>query len=489
MKMLPLLSALALFSSACAESSRSPATPLPDGGRAEQGQGAPDLASHPAADGSTTPLPGGGSARDGAAEVLGKDAGASAGKPDGALPSSDASTPRVDASQPSPEVPNTPAPLPKQGVVVGYYPAWATYTRDYQVSEVPAAKLTHINYAFANIQAGRCVLGDAWADVQKTFPGDNWDESSANKAGNLKQLRKLKTINPNLRTLISVGGWTWSGGFSDVALTDESRRLFASSCVDFMVEHGFDGIDIDWEFPVGGGLEGNKVRPEDKANYTLLLRALRSALNARQQTEARTEPYLLTIAAPAGPTIVPNLEARAISEVVDWINVMSYDFHGGWEKRSGHNAPLKQATGDTAVGYNVASAIDSYLAAGVPPARLVMGVPFYGRSFAGVSAGGSNGVHQPSTGAGPGTWENGILDYHDIVAKYLSGARYTRYVDESASVPYLYNATASVWISYDDPESLRKKRAFIVDKKLAGSMIWDLSSDTADGVLIDALTK
>ncbi|HEX6242425.1 MAG TPA: glycoside hydrolase family 18 protein, partial [Polyangiales bacterium] len=272
------------------------------------------------------------------------------------------------------------------------------------------------------------------------------------------------------------------------AATDAARKTFASSCVDFMVEHGFDGVDIDWEYPMGGGLEGNETRPEDKANYTLLLQALRAELSARQKAQGRAEAYLLTIAAPAGPSIIEHLESGAIARVVDWINVMSYDFHGAWEKMTGHNAPLRQATGDALTGFNVESAIDAYLKAGVPASRLVMGVPFYGRSFAGVSAGATHGLHQGTRGAGPGTWENGILDYHDIVAKYLNASGYVRYVDDSASVPYLFDATQGVFISYDDPESIKQKRALITKKQLAGSMVWDLTSDTRDNVLLNALT-
>lgn len=398
----------------------------------------------------------------------GRDAGPATG--------SDAGTGGSDAAIPS-----------AKGVVVGYYPAWATYTRDYQVAEIPAAQLTHVNYAFANIENGGCVLGDAWADVQKTFPGDNWDESSANQAGNFKQLRKLREQNPKLRTLISVGGWTWSAKFSDAALTADARAKFASSCVDFMVQHGFDGLDIDWEYPVGGGLEGNTYRNVDKQNYTLLLRALRAKLVEKQRALGRSEPYLLTIAAPAGPTIIPNLEAKAIGETVDWINVMSYDFHGSWEKKTGHNAPLHHATGDALTGFDVENAIDAYLVAGVPASRLVMGVPFYGRSWAGVSAGSTHGLHQTASGAGPGTWENGVLDYHDIVARYLNAGGFVRYEDASADVPYLFNAQTGVFITYDDPASLTKKAAFARSKSLAGTMIWDLSSDTADSRLIGAL--
>jgi chitinase len=382
---------------------------------------------------------------------------------------------------------DAPSAMPTGELIVGYYPAWATYERDYQVSEIPAARLTHVNYAFANIQAGGCALGDAWADVQKTFQGDTWDESSANGAGNFKQLRALRDAQPALRTLISVGGWTWSSQFSDAALSDASRSKFASSCVDFMVEHGFDGLDIDWEYPIGGGFDGNVARPEDKQNYTALLQAIRARMTAKQRELARAEPYLLTIAAPAGPALLSHLDSRSIASVVDWINVMAYDFHGSWESETGHNAPLIAGASDRATGFNVAAAIDGYLSAGVPSAKLVMGVPFYGRSFAGVSAGASHGLYQSSTGAGPGTWENGVLDYHDLVAHYIGAAGFTRYDDAQAQVPYLFDPQRGVFISYDDPTSLAAKARHARNKALRGTMIWDLSSDTADHALLTAL--
>jgi len=490
MKLYPV--AICLFLFACAEGSSSVHEDDPsleasdeadddrDAGRAGKTDGVVVLgydASRPASassrDGSTT-QPSTPGTKDAGAASAASDAGTLV---DTTIPPSDALTTDPALVQ----------ALPWTGVAVGYYPAWATYDRDFQVAEIAAGKLTHVNYAFANVQGGRCVLGDAWADVQKTFVGDTWDESSANAAGNFKQLRTLKQTFPKLRTLISVGGWTWSSAFSDVSVSDATRRAFASSCVDFMVAHGFDGIDIDWEYPVGGGLAGNVNRPEDEGNYTRLLKALRSEMTARQVSLKRADAFLLTIAAPAGPSIIEHLEAKAISDVVDWINVMSYDFHGSWERTTGHDAPLYQATGDTLAGFNVETAVDTYLSAGVPPARLVMGVPFYGRSFAGVAAGTTHGLHQAQTGAGPGTWEQGILDYRDIAEHYLSNAGFVRYVDVSASVPYLYNAKTSVFISYDDPESIRAKRALITKKKLAGGMIWDLSSDSADHALLNAL--
>lgn len=377
-------------------------------------------------------------------------------------------------------------PPPRGFRVVGYYPAWATYQRDFQVSELPGDKLTHINYAFANVQNGRCVLGDPYADTDKTFPGDTWEDANAHRAGNLNQLRKLRAANPGLRTLISVGGWTWSANFSALAATAEGRATFAESCVDFAVTHGFDGIDIDWEYPVGGGLPGNGVSPADEQNYTLLLRALRDALDARATSLGREEPFLLTIAAPAGPSIIPNLEAAAIAETIDWINVMTYDFHGSWDTVTGFNAPLRPSTLDPLPDWNVEAAVDTYLDAGVPPSQLVLGVPFYGRSWQGVSAGSTNGLYRSATGPGPGTWENGVLDYHDIVARFM-GAGYTLHRDPTALVPWLFNAGTGVFITFDDPISLAHKRDLVDARGLGGVMIWDMTSDTQDDALLDAV--
>ena len=133
---------------------------------------------------------------------------------------------------------------------VGYYSGWSTYS-NFQVSNIDASKLSHLNYAFANISAdGKIALGDSWADVEKPFPGDSADQPYK---GNFYQLTKLKEQYPHLKTLISVGGWTWSERFSDVALTEQSRTIFADSLLEFILKYGFDGVDLDWEYPVGGG--------------------------------------------------------------------------------------------------------------------------------------------------------------------------------------------------------------------------------------------
>ena len=135
-----------------------------------------------------------------------------------------------------------------------------------------------INYAFANILDGRITQGDPYADTDKAYPGDCWDPGC--KRGNFNQLNKMKIGNPNLKTMISVGGWTWSMYFSDVAKTEQTRKLFVDSCVEFVAKWGFDGVDIDWEYPVEGGLPTNHHDPADGENYTLLLKLMRESLDA-----------------------------------------------------------------------------------------------------------------------------------------------------------------------------------------------------------------
>ncbi len=366
---------------------------------------------------------------------------------------------------------------------VAYYTAWSIYARSYYVDKIPATHLTHINYAFANISAGgECVLGDPWADVEKAFTGDSWDSPLR---GNFNQLKLLKKKHPHLKTLISIGGWTWSARFSDVALTDASRKKFAKSCVAFMSKYGFDGVDVDWEYPVRGGMPSNKTRPADRANYTLLLAELRRQLNELGSQTGRK--YLLTIAAPAGPSTYVNLELSKIHPYLDWINLMTYDFAGGWSSKTNFNAPLYPPAEDAALGLSAHSAVQAYLKAGVPEKKLVMGVPFYGRGWKGVG-GGEHGLRSSHSGVPMGTWENGMFDYKDLKANYL-GSGYTRHWHATAKVPWLYHPAKKIMISYDDTTSLAAKADYVVKNRLGGVMAWELSCDDSGNSLVKAISK
>jgi len=360
--------------------------------------------------------------------------------------------------------------------VIGYYASWDIYgAAAYGVDDIPGDLLTHINYPFINIsEEGECILGDPWADIALPYPDDEAG-AEAEFQGHFRQFQLLKERYPHLQTLMSVGGWTWAGRFSDVALTEDSRRGFIDSCLALMTRYGFDGIDLDWEYPGGGGLEGNAARPEDTDNFTALLAEFRAALDAQGRQDGRA--YLLTIAAPAGNQ-VRQYDLAAIHPFLDWLNVMTYDFNGGWSDRTGFNAPLPAPEGEP----RAAASLQIYLDAGVPADKVVMGVPFYGRGWGGVPDT-NDGLGQPFTRL-PG--EQGSFKYSEL-ADFLSGM--TRYWSEEAQVPWLYNATTQIMISYDDPESLALKAAYVREHGLGGVMIWELGSDDAEHSLLSAVNE
>lgn len=367
-------------------------------------------------------------------------------------------------------------PGKRNPVVAAYYPEWGTYQRDYQVSDLPADKLTHAFYAFAKINDnGEVDLFDKYAAVEK---GKDWNNPDK-IAGNFGQMAQLKAENPHLKTIISIGGWTLSDKFSDVAFTDASRKKFAKSAVEFMKEYGFDGIDIDWEYPVGGGKPGNVNRPEDKHNYTLLLEELDKQIQVQEAQD--NKDYLLTIASPAGFDKTENYELAEMSKHLDWLNVMTYDYHGAWENTTNHNAALYPNSNDPsslAGKYNVDSTIQNYLNAGVSADKIVMGAPLYGRTWQGVSSN-NNGLFQSASGAGEGTWENGMIDYKDLHNKLETDKSYVRYWDDQAKVPYVYNADKGFFSTYEDTQSLGYKLDYVQDNSLGGMFFWDASGDLA----------
>jgi chitinase len=360
-------------------------------------------------------------------------------------------------------------------LLVGYYLATPAPERYVAPDTIPARKLTHLNYAFADIRDGEIVVGNPAID---TAGPDNF-----------AKLRALKRKHPRLKTLIAVGGWEWSGGFSDVALTPQSRAKFAASGVAFVRRHGFDGIDIDWEFPVAGGMPANVKRPEDKQNFTLLLQALREQLDSAGREDGRR--YLLTAAVGSTASFVANTEIVAVADTLDWLNVMTYDMSGPWSKQAGHVAPLRH---DPALDgpnvnpkNNVAGVIDLYLAAGVPARKMVLGVPFYGYIWKGCAAD-RHGQYQPCEGPGRGTWEEGALDYSDIEARYAARSGFRRHWNEASGVPFLHNARTGEFITYEDTRSLRRKMRFMKEKQLAGVMFWQLTADRRHR-LLDVLAR
>lgn len=366
----------------------------------------------------------------------------------------------------------TASTTPASPRLVAYYAGWAAYSgRD--IAQIDASRLTHLIYAFANIGAdGRIAVGDPTVDTLKLFPG--WNVSDP-FFGNFGELYKLKQRYPHLKVLIAVGGWSWSGRFSDVALTEESRRRFAESVVDFVVRFQFDGVDIDWEYPVSGGLATNARRPEDKRNFTLLMEELRRQLDAQGEEDGKE--YLLTFAGAAASYYTNNIELHRLHPLVDFINLMTYDLTGPWEPTTGLNSPLSRQPGaPLQPGWSIQDAVQLYRSYGVPAEKINVGVPFYGYRFEGV-ANHSNGLFQ--------SYREGAAVPYYTIQKLAESGEFTRYWHGEAKVPYLFHG--GTFIAYDDPQSMAAKAKFIREMGLGGAMIWEISQDAPNRELLIAL--
>jgi chitinase len=321
--------------------------------------------------------------------------------------------------------------------------------------------LTHINFAFAHIDTqGRAVL------------------DQPDSAARLRRLVALKAEKPSLRIIVSVGGWM-ADGFSDAALTDASRRAFARSAVELVRANNIDGIDLDWEYP-GQGVAGIKFRPEDKHNFTLLLKTVREYLNAESTARNRSgaDRYVLTIAS-ADREYFDHTEMNVLHTYLDWINIMSYDFFNSLTPTTGHHAGLYRTPLAGPTDRNADASVRQHLAAGIPASKLNLGVPFYGRGFADVTPA-NNGLHQRY-----GHYE-GDHNYSDLADQLIGRQGFVRYWDPHAQAPYLWNAQSRIFISYEDPESLRSKTRYVKEHHLGGVMFWELSQD-ATGQLLQTL--
>jgi chitinase len=324
-----------------------------------------------------------------------------------------------------------------------------------QPDEVNGRQLTRINYAFANIKDGQIVEG---------FSHD---------AENFVVLNNLKRSNPGLKILVSVGGWSWSGNFSDAALTPRSRERFIASAVRFIERYKLDGLDIDWEYPAQPGA-GNTFRPQDKQNYTLLLAELRHRFDREQ---ARLHRHLYTsIATGASTKFLQNTEMDKVQRYVDTVNLMTYDFYVGGPT-TGHDAPLFRNPSDPKH-VSADRSVTEYEQAGVPASKIVLGLPFYGRSWGEVEDK-NNGLFQPGKAA------RGVhFSYPDLPNLLATG--YVRHWDNEASAPYLYNPQTRVFVTYEDPQSIAAKCRYVTAHQLRGIMFWEYSNDTT-GILLKAV--
>jgi chitinase len=329
-----------------------------------------------------------------------------------------------------------------------------------QPGQIDARALTRINYAFANIANGRMVAG---------FAGD---------PQNFSFLESLKQQNPDLTVLVSVGGWLWSTNFSDMALTSQSRAVFIQSVMDFLAQYKLDGLDIDWEYPGMPGA-GHPFRSADKQNFTLLLKELRARFSA--ETAKNHKRLYLTFAAGASDEFLANTEMEKAQQYVDTVNLMAYDYYeAGSDLITGNHAPLFTNPSDPKK-VSAADSVAAFEKAGIPAAKIVLGVPFYGRMW-GQVPNTNHGLFQPGKPV-----PNSDASYSTIVSTMLNHG-YDRFWDEKASVPYLYNVEKRFFVSYEDPQSIAAKCEYLITQHLGGMMFWDYSSDPS-GALLHAIDE
>ena len=380
------------------------------------------------------------------------------------------------------------APPARTRVLAAYF---ADYDANFNADDIPAGRLTDVIYAFGAIDSGgRCTLGDPYADVQENFAGV---APPRGLHGELGQLELLEARYPKLETEISIGGWSGSARFSAAASSAAKRRALVSSCIDLFLRRWpglFDGIDIDWEFPVAGGLRSTPARPSDRADATALLAEFRRELDALGASTHRH--YLLTAALPAfrspgraggagSYTPATSWNLAAVARSLDWINLMTYDMAGGARVTDFESAlrPTPADPSPAAPGGNtIEGAVAFYEAAGVPASSIVVGAPFYGHVF----------THVPRTG--DGLFQHfrklgATPSYSQIVADYLP--TFQHFWSPSAQEPWLYSHPARQFVSYDDPAAMAAKARYILAGGLRGAMIWEISMDDSTHDLLNAL--
>ena len=293
-----------------------------------------------------------------------------------------------------------------------------------------------------------------------------WDEVAA-----------LKEKYPHLKVSFSVGGGSAAGlaGFSKMAATPAMRAAFTANICQWLEDYNLDGVDVDWEYPVGAPWD--EVRNfADRKNYITLLKEIRNATDILGEKTGKR--YLLSTAVPASPWFVETNDARAAAKIVDYLKLMRYDYYGPWSSTTGHNASIYNNPYDPAWGgWSTDQGLDVYFKDWIPMEKIMLGVAFYGRGWQGVEPGPDKnlpGLFMPYKSSRPFN-ADGALAYSEIKELLKPGSGFTRYWDDVGKAPYLYNG--DIMLSYTDEELIKLLTGFAKEKKVGGVFVWEYGHD------------
>lgn len=385
----------------------------------------------------------------------------------------------------------TKAELQTHKKIVGYFPEWGVYSahNNYAPSDIPFNKLTHVNYAFAKITNGQVAIFDDWAATGISF-NEAWNSPYK---GTLGQFKKLKNSYPNTSFLISVGGWTQSGAFHDAALSAKSRHVFAQSCVEFIRQWNFDGVDIDWEFPTfsrepdrvdnANDIGTPSADAAEKQTFTLLLRDIRAALDSAGAEDNRY--YQLTAAVGSSKSMIEGTEPENYAQYLDFINVMTYDMHGAWDTKTNHQSPIFENKKVSHDNLSISDSVKLLKKHGVSANKIIIGSPFYSRGWKGVKKDAPitslPGLGASASGGANGIWDGGraagVNPYYYIKSQMENDDSFTKYRDPISKMPYLYSESKGEMYTYDDEISVQAKSDYVNDESLGGIIFWEVSAD------------
>ncbi|XP_060532607.1 chitotriosidase-1-like [Cylas formicarius] len=339
-----------------------------------------------------------------------------------------------------------------------YFESWTVYrpgNGKYDVDNIDPNLCTHIAFTFIGLNYdGTISILDPW-------------ESNNDGLNGFGKFVALKEQNSNLKALVSIGGWNeGSQKYSELTANPSKRAIFVKSALQFLEEHEFDGLDFDWEYPA----RRDSSNAKDKENFILLLQELKTAFEPKG--------YLLSAAVTGAARYIDiSYDVQELSKVLDYINVMSYDFHGSFDSYVGHHTPLYASHLDAEhdnLDWNIAAGIEGWIERGMDISKINLGIATYARTFTLEDPSNTSLYAAIRDGgiAGPYTRQAGILGYNEICELY---SEWPRYWDDEQKVPH--KVSGNQWIGYEDEFSISEKVTYALDKNLGGFMIWSFDTD------------